>query len=48
MFAKCDPRSIIKRDTSANLNIAMNPESWKVVTKSPAALKSKIYFLILI
>lgn len=41
MFSKSDPRSIVRKGTEMNMAMAMDPESWKVVTKSPAALKSK-------
>ena len=40
IYSKSDPRSIVKKDTEYNLQLAMCPQDWKTVTKSPAALKS--------
>ncbi len=42
MHGKADIMSIAKRSTEHNLHLAMDSSSWKKVTKSPAALKSKI------
>ena len=42
LFSKTDARFIVKKDTAYYLQMAMDPETWKTVTKSPAALKSKI------
>lgn len=41
LYSKSDPRGIVKKDTTFNLQMCMDPEAWKTVTKSPAALKSK-------
>lgn len=41
LYSRSDSRNLMKKDTEFNLSMAMDPEAWKVVTKSPAALKSK-------
>ena len=41
LFQRADIRTTVKKDTQQYLQMAMGPDSWKTVTKSPAALKSK-------
>lgn len=41
LYSKSDVRGLAKKDTEFNLQMAMGPEEWKTITKSPAALKSK-------
>lgn len=50
LYSKNDPRSQKKKATELNMKMQMNPESWKAVTKSPEALKGKLFefFLTLI
>jgi len=42
MYSKSDPRPCAEKSPEHNMKMAMDPESWKLVTKSPAALKSKL------
>ena len=41
-FNSSDPRSIVKKDIDFHLNMAIDPRQWKLITKSPAALRSKL------
>lgn len=41
MHSRSDPRSVLEKSTELQLQMNMDPQSWKVVTKSPAALKCK-------
>ena len=39
--SRADYNATIKKSTQRNLKLSMNSTTWKQVTKSPAALKSK-------
>lgn len=41
MYNKSDPRSVQKKSLETNIKWAIDPEAWKIITKSGAALKSK-------
>lgn len=43
LYSRSDPRCIQSMNTEYNMKMQMDPQSWKVVTKSPAALKSKYF-----
>ena len=45
MFKNADGRGTVKKSIDFYKSMAMDPETWKVVTKSPAALKSKCQVL---
>ena len=41
--SRADYNATIKKSTQRNLQLSMNSTTWKQVTKSPAALKSKVF-----
>ena len=41
LHSRSDPRSIVEKRRELQLQMNMDPQSWKLVTKSPAALKCK-------
>jgi len=40
LFSQADSRNVVKKSVEYYKGMAMDPESWKTVTKSPAALKT--------